>query len=133
MRKKEAIKNSLTWIFALVIQVLTMTALGVELPELTTPSTISGQPTSASFFGGATADNGTSFLASYAPDDLLDILGEIHVESGHVNSIGNIYIIAVALDQFFIKASDGGFIPGMVTWQLYSQIFLLNLWRPKKR
>lgn len=79
-------------------------------PELGIPATGSGQPTSARFFGGATADGGLTYLPAYGPDAPLDILAEIHVEAGHVNSVGNLYVVASTGDVFFQRLPNGAFV-----------------------
>jgi hypothetical protein len=82
---------------------------GVDLPELGNPVATSGQPTTARFFGGATADGGASFLDTYSPDDALYILGEIKVEPGHVGSIGDLYVVGIMGEQLFMQVEDGSF------------------------
>jgi hypothetical protein len=109
MRKKELTTHILTWLTAVVIQLLSTTVLAAELPVLPIPSTASGQPTTATFYGGVTADGGDTYLPTYGPDELLDVLGEVRVEPGHVNSIGNIYVVVIIWDLIFLKGSDGGF------------------------
>jgi hypothetical protein len=80
-----------------------------QLPELGNPVAISGQPTTARFFGGVTADGGASFLDTYSPDDALDFLGEIRVEASHVGSIGDLYVVGIMGEQLFTQVEDGSF------------------------
>ena len=78
-------------------------------PELGNPSTGSGQPTTARFYGGATADDGASYPGTYSPEEVLDVLGEVHVENSHVSSIGNLYVVGSDGVQFFHRLEDGSF------------------------
>ncbi len=81
-----------------------------QLPELGNPVAASGQPTTARFFGGATADSGASFLDTYSPEDALDILGEIHVEASHVGSIGDLYVVGFIGPLLIMQVEDGSFV-----------------------
>jgi len=81
-----------------------------QLPELGSPSTGSGQSTSARFFGGATADGGETFLENFQPWELLDIVGAIEVEPGHVGSVGNIYVVASDGQYFYQRLPDTSFL-----------------------
>lgn len=88
----------------------TSTAFG-QLPELATPTTASGAITSAQFFGGASADNGLSFGNSFTADQALDINGEIHVESTHVGTTGNLYLVAQVGEQLLFRDVNGAYQP----------------------
>ena len=78
-----------------------------QLPELGSPSTGSGIATTAKFFGGATADNSVSFGSSFGADQPLDIFTEVQVESGHVNTVGNIYLLIQLGEDIFMRLESG--------------------------
>ncbi|MBM87183.1 MAG: hypothetical protein CMQ41_02275 [Gammaproteobacteria bacterium] len=80
-----------------------------QLPELSSPTTLTGTPTSARFFGGATADNGASYSNSFAFEAPIDIDLEIKVESSHVNTLGNIYIIILWEGNYFLRQENGSY------------------------
>ena len=94
---------------ALVLQFAAATAWA-QLPELPQPSALSGTPTTAKFYAGATTDDGASYKVSFSADSLLDVLAEIRVEPGHVNSSGNLYLILLLDGQFFMRIEAGDFV-----------------------
>ena len=108
MAKTRIEKVTLNLLLATLSGLFTLMAVA-QPPELDNPSTGSGQSTTAQFFGGATADDGVSYLASYFPEDPLDVLGEIHVENSHVSSIGNLYVVGSDGVQFFHRLENGAF------------------------
>lgn len=73
-----------------------------QLPELSSPSSITGVPTTSRFFGGVTADEGASFGSSFGFSQPIDISGEIQVETPHINSVGNLYIL-IALGELIFQ------------------------------
>ena len=79
------------------------------LPELNLPSTISGTPTTARFFGGASSDNGASFASSFDYDQQIDIDVKIKIESGQLNTMGNLYVIILWNNQYWIRVESGGY------------------------
>lgn len=81
--------------------------VSAQLPELGSPSTATGASTTAKFFGGATADNSSSFGSSFGADQALDILTEVQVESGHVNTVGNIYLLIQLGEDIFMRLESG--------------------------
>ena len=78
-----------------------------QLPELGSPSTGTGVATTAKFFGGATADNSASFGSSFGADQPLGIFTEVQVESGHVNTVGNIYLLIQLGEDIFMRLESG--------------------------
>ncbi|PDH31803.1 MAG: hypothetical protein CNF02_13140 [OM182 bacterium MED-G28] len=84
-----------------------------DIPELAGAATLTGVSTSAQFFGGArayddvfgTSDSPPSF--KYA--DPVDLIAEIKVESSHVNTTGNLYVVAKYYDQFYQLVENQGF------------------------
>lgn len=82
-----------------------------QLPELASPSTASGNPTTAKFFGGATSDNGATYGASFAPDIAVDVLTEIQVEPTHVNTVGNLYVIISLAEDYYMLNGSGEYLP----------------------
>ena len=79
------------------------------LPELNLPSTISGTHTTARFFGGASSDNGASFASSFDYDQKIDIDVKIKIESGQLNTMGNLYVIILWNNQYWIRVESGGY------------------------
>ena len=92
----------LTTFFNLAV-LLAMPVALAQLPELDLPSTVSGGTTTARFFGGASADNGATYSSSFGYDQAIDIDMEIQVESSHVNTVGNVYVLIVWGDQYFMR------------------------------
>ena len=90
---------------------LLSTALFGELPELASPSTATGAATSARFYGGVTADDGLSYGASFGGDQSLDILTEIQVQPEHINTVGNLYLLAVLGADTLMRVESGDFVP----------------------
>ncbi len=81
-----------------------------EIPELTTPATLSGAVTGARFFGGVTRDNGVSFSASIQSHEAINVLAQIQAESNQLGSATDIYVIAELNGQFFMRTSDGNYL-----------------------
>ena len=85
-----------------------------QLPELSPAATVTAAPTSARFFGGASADNGQTYANSFGYDTPIDIDVEIQVEAAHVNTVGNLYVIIVWEGTFFVRDENGAY----VVWDL---------------
>ena len=98
----------LTTFFNLAVSLAMPVALA-QLPELDLPSTVSGGTTTARFFGGASADNGATYSSSFGYDQAIDIDMEIQVESSHVNTVGNVYVLIVWGDQYFMRIESGAY------------------------
>ena len=98
----------LTTFFNLAVFLAMPVALA-QLPELDLPSTVSGGTTTARFFGGASADNGATYSSSFGYDQAIDIDMEIQVESSHVNTVGNVYVLIVWSDQYFMRIESGAY------------------------
>ena len=81
-----------------------------QLPELESPSTATGTSTTAKFFGGATADNSDTFGSSFRGDQPLDIFVEIQVESGHINTVGNVYLLIQLGADIFMRLQSGEYV-----------------------
>ena len=88
---------------------LALPTLAQQLPELTA-ATATGANTSAKFFGGVSADNGASFGSSFDFDTPLDITGSIQVEESHVNTVGNLYIVAQLGEQLLFRDATGNYL-----------------------
>ena len=88
---------------------LALPTLAQQLPELTA-ATATGANTSAKFFGGVSADNGASFGNSFDFDTPLDITGSIQVEESHVNTVGNLYIVAQLGEQLLFRDATGNYL-----------------------
>ncbi len=78
-----------------------------QLPELGSPSTATGAATTAKFFGGATADSSASFGSSFTGDQALDIFTAVQVETSHVNTVGNIYLLIQLGADIFMRLESG--------------------------
>ena len=81
-----------------------------QLPELESPSTATGILTTAKFFGGATADNSNTFGSSFGGDQPLDIFVEIQVESDHINTVGNVYLLIQLGVDIFMRLESGEYV-----------------------
>jgi hypothetical protein len=81
-----------------------------QLPELQSAAAASGLSTTARFFAGASADDGTSYASSFAFDQPIDINVEIQVESIHVNTVGNLYVVINWDDILFMRAESGEYL-----------------------
>ncbi|MEC7080390.1 MAG: hypothetical protein VXX10_08780 [Pseudomonadota bacterium] len=84
-------------------------ALGQQLPELASPSSASGNPTTARFYGGASADNGETFGSSFDFNTPLDISGSIQIEESHINTVGNLYIVVLLGEDYLYRDSEGNY------------------------
>ena len=102
-------KTKMLQIVAYLVAVLAMPVALAQLPELDLPSTVSGGSTTARFFGGASADDGLTYSATCEYDQAIDINMEILVESGHVNTVGNIYVLIVWDDVYFMRLESGAY------------------------
>lgn len=83
--------------------------LGQELPELASPSSASGNPTTARFFGGASADNGETFGSGFDFNTPLDISGSIQIEESHINTVGDLYIVVLLGEDYLYRDSEGNY------------------------
>ena len=81
-----------------------------QLPELESPSTATGASTTAKFFGGVTADNSDTFGSSFRGDQPLDIFIEIQVESDHINTVGNVYLLIQLGADIFMRLQSGEYV-----------------------
>ena len=102
-------KNLLKLIPKLVLTIFVASSAMAQLPELSLPSSISGASTTARFFGGASSDNGASFANSFDYDQKIDIDVKIQVESGQLNTMGNLYVFILWNNQYFIRVESGGY------------------------
>ena len=102
-------KNLVKITLELILVVLFTSSALAQLPELSAPSTVSGAPTTARFFGGASSDNQTSFASSFDYDQKIDIDVKFEVESSQVNTMGNLYLFILWNNQYFIRVESGGY------------------------
>jgi len=101
--------NPLELTFKLVLILLLSSSAMAQLPELNLPSTMSGTPTTARFFGGASSDNGASFASSFDYNQKIDIDVKIQVENGQLNTMGNLYVFILWNNQYWIRVESGGY------------------------
>ena len=90
---------------------LSSLAIADDPPQLGEARAASGIPTTARFFGGATTDDGLSYTNSVDPTTPVDIVGLVRVESTHINTVGNIYIVVQLGESFFFRNEEGNFLP----------------------
>ena len=100
--------------FNRLLAVITMSLLGTQfasaqLPELTPSATASGNTTTAVFYGGASSDDGQSYELSFPADEPIDVHAQVKVEAGHVNTVGNIYVVIVLGNQYFMRDHTGAY------------------------
>ena len=93
---------------------LSSLAMADDPPQLGEARAASGIPTTARFFGGATIDDGLSYTDSVDPTTPVDIVGLVRVESTHINTIGNIYIVVQLGESYFFRNEEGNFL----SWDL---------------
>ena len=79
------------------------------IPELGSPTTATGASTTARFFGGVTVDGGATYGSSFGGDQALSVLTEIQVETAHVNTVGNIYVLVQLGLDFLMLLESGEF------------------------
>ncbi len=94
-----------------VIAPLAFGTTKASLPELDSPSSLTGKETTAKFFAGATADNGASYASSFAYEQAIDVLTEIQIETSHVNSVGNLYVLIAWGEEIFMLLESGEYVP----------------------
>lgn len=73
-------------------------------------TSLSGNPVTANFSGGITANNGVSFGNIFTPDDSLDITATINIDPAHQNKIGFLVVAAVVDQQILLMNSSGEFV-----------------------
>ncbi len=86
------------------------------LPVLAQPSldatTLGGDATDASFSGGATTDDGSSFTDTVSPSTAVDVTGTVNVDPAHVGQQGGLAaIVQIPGMGAFKKLSGGLFLP----------------------
>ena len=79
-----------------------------DIPLLTGSSNTEGATSNAKFYGGARVDD-RLFEEIFAADALIDVIAEISVEEKHLNTAGNIYVIAQYLSQYYQLVEHIGF------------------------
>jgi hypothetical protein len=109
IRNHEPMRSLPNIILKLSLTILATSGAMAQLPELSSPSTISGSPTTAKFFGGASVDNGASFASSFNYDQKIDIDVKIQVENGQLNTMGNLYVFILWNNQYFMRVESGGY------------------------
>jgi hypothetical protein len=82
------------------------------LPELLTPTTLTGATTTAKFFGGAAVRGVNAFPTSLQSSDDISVQLEILPEISHVGAAGNGYVLAIVGGVQFALTGDG-------SWQLF--------------
>ncbi len=82
-----------------------------QLPELPNAASLSGLPTGAKFFGGASLNNGQSFVTSIGMSEPVDVLAQINVQPEHVGELGNYYILVVLGEEQFVRAGPDNYEP----------------------
>ena len=87
--------NKLLVLFLLILTTKSLSSptAAAELPILNNPSTISGEPSTAAFYAGATADNGNTYNSIFTTTELVDINARILVAPEHVGDAGDLYVV----------------------------------------
>jgi hypothetical protein len=98
-------------LLSLTLQSFAGLVAAAELPTLDSPVTITGEPTTAMFFAGATTDNGMTYKSTISATELVDITARIQVASEHVGNIGDLYVVASINDEFYNQVEGGAFQP----------------------
>ncbi len=96
------------WLSA-VFLTLSFSAQG-QLPELSNASSTSGLPTSAAFFGGASLDNGQTFVTKVGMSDPVDVLAQINVQPDHIGFVGNYYILIILGEDQFVRSGPDNYV-----------------------
>ena len=74
------------------------------------PSTATGCIDYGKVFGGVAADNSDHFGSSFRGDQPLDIFIEIQVESDHINTVGNVYLLIQLGADIFMRLQSGEYV-----------------------
>lgn len=64
------------------------------------------ESTTAEFYAGASIDNGLSYVSCADPLDRVDLEGSLVVETDHVGSTGNIYILAIVGEESYMLVGE---------------------------
>ncbi len=83
-----------------------------SLPELLTPTTLTGAATTAKFFGGAAVRGVNAFPSSLQSSDDISVQLELLPEISHIGAAGNGYVLAIVGGVQFALTSNG-------SWQLF--------------
>lgn len=97
------------WSGLMLAAALSIGPVQAQLADLGATSA-SGAATSAQFLGGVTADEGISYVSSVGFNDVVDVVAEVRVETAHVNTAGNLYVVVVADGVFFMGLESGQFV-----------------------
>lgn len=81
-------------------------ALAQTIPQLASPITLSGIPTTAQFFAGARASVG-GFASELELDGSPELLVSVSPESSHIGSSGKLYVLAIAGNVPFSLLENG--------------------------
>lgn len=96
-----------------LVTVFALSSLSVaahaQLPELDSPSTVTGDSTTARFFAGASSDNGSSFATTFPAAQPISVFTEVQVEPEHLNTVGNLYLLIMWEEQMFMRVESGAF------------------------
>lgn len=76
---------------------------------LPSPVTLSGDPTTATFVGGASKDRGETYSQVFAPSDVIDVMATVVVESGHQFEAGRLHTVIELSDGTALMRTNTGF------------------------
>ena len=79
-------------------------------PSLGSSTSLNSTANSATFSGGISADNGTSFTNVFSPTDSLDISAQITVDPSHVGQAGFLVVAALIDNQILMLNDQGEFV-----------------------
>ncbi len=98
---------------AVAVATLGFTAFTVQAAQpVLSAATITGAPTTATFTGGATTDNGTTFTTAVASSASVDVVGTINVAAADVGKSGSLLaVVQIPGVGAFKMVSGGLFLP----------------------
>jgi len=73
-------------------------------------ATLTGEPTSAIFTGGASKTFGASYQAHFSSNDMIDVMGTVVVEEAHYGLNGRLHAIVVLSDGTNLAWGSRGFV-----------------------
>jgi len=116
MKREDFIKANPVKCFAVLVIALCLHLFSLnaypQLPQLSLPLTLTGVPTSAVFYGGASADEGISYGLNFSPDQVIDVQLKVQVEASHVETTGSLFLVAEVDKQLFMRDDNGTYL----TW-----------------
>ncbi len=95
----------------LVLLQVYATTIFAQPPELSGVVTANGDATASRFFAGASRNNGERYALEFNFDEAIDIDVKIDIEVSHQGSSGNIFLLILWNDTFFMRDQLGAYQP----------------------